>query len=235
MNIEKLSRRLECVYNYIPEGSSMADIGSDHAYLPCYAINHKKATFAIAGEVVEGPYQSAVDQVKRAGLQSKVSVRKGDGLDVLSPGEADCITIAGMGGTLIASILERGKAKLINTQRLVLQPNIGSENIRSWCLNNGWEITAEEILEEDGKIYEVIVADRTLHPHSSKGLNELEILMGPFLLKEKNEVFKKKWAQEVDQWQRVLNQLNKAQYSEEVLDKKQALIDRIEAVKEALL
>ncbi|MED1205110.1 tRNA (adenine(22)-N(1))-methyltransferase [Heyndrickxia acidicola] len=235
MNIEKLSRRLECVYNYIPEGSTMADIGSDHAYLPCYAINHKKASFAIAGEVVEGPYQSAVDQVKRAGLQSKVSVRKGDGLDVLSPGEVDCITIAGMGGALIASILERGKEKLADSKRLVLQPNMGSEHIRSWCLQNGWDIIAEEILEEDGKIYEIIVVERALPAHVSKSLNEMEILMGPFLLEEKNEAFKKKWTQELDQWQSVLNQLDKALNSDEVLNKKKALIERIEAVKEALL
>ena len=81
----------------------------------------------------------------------------------------DCITIAGMGGTLITSILEQGKEKLSKVHRLILQPNISAISIRVWLLQNGWELVAEEILEEDGKIYEILVAE--------KGMESAHIIM----------------------------------------------------------
>ena len=112
LNTEKLSARLETVARFVPLGSKLADIGSDHAYLPCYLAKKGVVTFAVAGEVVSGPFESARRQVQAEGLTEMISVRMGDGLDVLEPGEVDCITIAGMGGALITSILERGKGKL---------------------------------------------------------------------------------------------------------------------------
>ncbi|MHC8522589.1 tRNA (adenine(22)-N(1))-methyltransferase [Rossellomorea sp. H39__3] len=161
MNSEKLSKRLETVVSYIPKNSTIADIGSDHAYLPCYAVQAGIAASAIAGEVVKGPFESALKQVKLNALENQVDVRLGDGLDVLRPGEVDCITIAGMGGTLIASILEKGKDKVENA-RLILQPNVSAVSIRVWLMDNGWSLTNEEILEEDGKIYEVLVAEKEI-------------------------------------------------------------------------
>jgi len=152
MNSGKLSRRLESVAAFIPAGTVLADIGSDHAYLPVFCVKDGSVTAAVAGEVAEGPYHSAQKQVEKAGLTEKISVRKGDGLEILAPGEAGCITIAGMGGALIASILDRGKAKLNGKETLILQPNTGSHIVRGWLAENGWAITGEDILEEDGKI-----------------------------------------------------------------------------------
>jgi tRNA (adenine22-N1)-methyltransferase len=233
MNVHKLSHRLETVSSFIPKGSKIADIGSDHAYLPCYAIEKELASFAIAGEVVEGPYQSALNQVRDSELEERVSVRKGNGLEVLSQGEVDCVTIAGMGGTLISTILENGKQKLKGVTRLVLQPNVSAISIRKWFLENGWELVAEKILEEDKKIYEVLVAERgdTRKPYSNM---EKELLLGPFLMKEKSEVFIKKWRQEAEQWKKICGQMNEAEQKGE-LEKKRSTIERkIEIVEEVL-
>ncbi|GIN85459.1 SAM-dependent methyltransferase [Heyndrickxia sporothermodurans] len=234
MNINKLSKRLETVSSYIIKGSTFADIGSDHAYLPCYAINKGIADYAIAGEVVEGPYQTALQQVEDAELTKKIFVRKGDGLEVIKPNEVDCITIAGMGGGLITTILEKGKDKLEGVKRLILQPNIGAHSIRSWCVENNWEIIAEEILEEDQKIYEIIVAEKML-TNRLYSLTEASILLGPFLMKERNPAFIKKWTDELKQWELILARLKKAGDVQKVVEKKESLERNILLVKEVLL
>ena len=235
MNVDKLSKRLERVSTYIPSGAILADIGSDHAYLPCYAVKEGIASKAIAGDVVEGPYQSAVAQVKETGLEEHIAVRKGNGLEVLlNAGEANAITICGMGGSLITRILNEGKEKLSGKERLILQPNIGAQFIRAWLLEEGWELTAEEILEEDGKIYEILVAQKGEPGNPYAGLNdEAAILMGPFLLKEQNEVFKKKWNQELIHWRRIVQQVEESG-NERSLEKKEELTRLIEIVEEAL-
>lgn len=233
MNTEKLSHRLEAVTKYIPAGSRIADIGSDHAYLPCYAVKKGIVPFAIAGEVVEGPYQSAKKQVKLEGLEDQISVRKGNGLEVVSQGEVDCITIAGMGGALITTILEEGKDKLDSVKRLILQPNLSAISIRTWLVDHGWELIAEEILEEDGKIYEVLSAEKGEPLKPFKNV-EKGLLMGPFLMEERSRVFQNKWQGEVKNWKRILLQLDKAASTEETEKRKQELYQKIKMAEEVL-
>lgn len=235
MNTQKLSKRLETVAKYIPEGYKLADIGSDHAYLPCYCITKGIVPFAIAGEVVEGPYRSAERQVQQEGLLEKISVRMGDGLEVIHPGEVDCITIAGMGGTLIAKILNEGKGKLSSVRRLILQPNISAISIRVWLIENGWKLVNEEIIEEDAKIYEILVAEQgePMQPYQQENMDKA-LLLGPYLMKEKKPAFHNKWSREMVNWQRILNNLNNAPYSVENEQKKAELLNKIELVKGVL-
>ncbi|EUJ17845.1 hypothetical protein MAQA_12691 [Listeria aquatica FSL S10-1188] len=183
MNEQKLSKRLEKVAHFIEPQSRIADIGSDHAYLPCYAVLKGFASFAIAGEIADGPFRSAQDQVEKTGLLAQISVRKGDGLEVLEPSdEVDTVVVAGMGGPLIANILENGKRKLARVKRLILQPNIAAKRIREWGAREQFQITAEEIIEEDHKIYEILVLERSNEPVD---YSEDELFFGPLLLKEK--------------------------------------------------
>ncbi|ESU30635.1 hypothetical protein G3A_21155 [Bacillus sp. 17376] len=235
MNAEKLSDRLEAVANNIPKGASLADIGSDHAYLPCNVVKKGAVPMAVAGEVAEGPFQSALEQVQEENLTDKISVRKGDGLEVIQLGEVDCITIAGMGGTLISTILEKGKSKLEGVSRLVLQPNVGSFAVRRWLIDNGWELIKEEILEEDRKIYEILVAEKgdPMNPYQHGNL-EIGILFGPFLLKEKPVVFKEKWNAEVRNWERILKQLDEAVQNDDTASKRQELKIKLKMAEEAL-
>lgn len=135
MNAQKLSKRLETVASFVPTGAIVADIGSDHAYLPCYLVHKGIAARAVAGEVVKGPYESAVKQVRTEGLTDKITVRMADGLAAVEEAdEITAVTIAGMGGPLIVSILEKHPQALKSVTRLILQPNIHAKAIREWAM-----------------------------------------------------------------------------------------------------
>jgi len=203
VNSQKLSKRLETVASYIPIGSKVADIGSDHAYLPCYLVHQGIAVKAVAGEVAKGPFESAFQEVRKEGLKESVIVRFADGLDAIEEhDDIDVITIAGMGGPLIASILEKGKDKLRHVTRLILQPNVHAKAIRDWAMAHDWKLIDEAILKEDEKIYEVLVLEPgPIH------YTEAELLMGPFLMKNQDDVFIRKWTGELNQWKRILESL----------------------------
>lgn len=214
----KLSARLQHIADRLPSGCRLADIGSDHALLPVYAVQSGRAAFAVAGEVNEGPLEAAKRQVAEAGESRRVDVRKGDGLAVLAPGEVDAITIAGMGGALIVSILNAGIDKLAGVKRLILQPNVGEDLVRRWLLANSWLLTEEIILEEDGKIYEILTAEvhpqadaineelyreRTLDDGSITLTKELLLLMGPRLTESKTKVWFAKWESEIAKLEKI--------------------------------
>ncbi|HET7658133.1 MAG TPA: tRNA (adenine(22)-N(1))-methyltransferase TrmK [Bacillales bacterium] len=234
MNELKLSERLQTVAEEIPVGEKMADIGSDHAYLPSYLCITGRVTHAIAGEVADGPFASAIAQVKTLGLEGSISVRKGDGLDILSPGEVESIVIAGMGGKLIRDILERGKEKLEGVNRLILQPNVASEIVRCWLKDNGWELKKETILEEDEKIYEILTADRGDGHAPYRDIGEAGYRFGPFLLKEKNEVFRKKWKAELDKWRLINRQMARADETKEIAERRKQMKKKILEMEEIL-
>lgn len=231
MNAQKLSKRLATVAAYVPQNAVVADIGSDHAYLPCYLVKQGYVQKAIAGEVVKGPYESACQEVQKELLQSQITVRLANGLLAIEKEDGvTVITIAGMGGPLIASILNAAPERLEGVERLILQPNIHAIAIREWAVANNFAIIDETIIEEDGKIYEILVLERGNQP-----LNDMELLVGPKLMLEKNDVFVEKWAHEMKQWHHVLEHMEKAEQTAELLQKKQQLQQKIDAVKELFM
>ncbi|TQR18569.1 tRNA (adenine(22)-N(1))-methyltransferase [Psychrobacillus soli] len=230
MNAKNLSERLKTVASFVEKNTILADIGSDHAYLPCYLVHTGIITQGIAGEVVKGPFESAQKQVRSEGLEKQIDVRFGNGLEVIQPTDkVQTITIAGMGGPLIASILEAGKEKLKTVENLILQPNVHAKAIRDWAQKENWKIVNETILEEHDKIYEIIVLQK-----GQMQLTEQELLVGPFLTKEKSAIFHKKWSNELSEWLRIMDQLSKTSESPEVQQKKEELERKIALVKESL-
>lgn len=210
MNENQLSKRLARVGELVPEQSRLADIGSDHAYLPVALVLQKKLNFAVAGEVVTGPYEAAKKQVKKNGLTDQIAVRLADGLDAIEKlDKITAVTICGMGGVLIRDILDAGwnNQRLQGNERLVLQPNIGEKPLRDWLTVHGYTIIEEDILEENNKIYEIIVASRQ---EVRVAYSEKERLFGPILLKKQSPIFQKKWQGELKQRETILAQLAKA-------------------------
>jgi tRNA (adenine22-N1)-methyltransferase len=248
----KLSRRLQLIADYVTEGSRVADIGSDHAMLPVYLLQIDKCPTAIAGELNLGPFEAARKQGADAGLTARLTVRQGDGLNVLQPGEADTVTIAGMGGSLMSSILDAGQAagKLEGVKELVLQPNVGEEAVREWLLKHDWYLTSESILEEDGKIYEVMHANRV---SDSKTRNselydgcflKLELdaettfkvlkQMGPHLLRHPKPELFKKWRHELSKLERICEQLAGSELPESAIKREQFQAEK-HVIEEVLL
>lgn len=213
----KLSDRLLKVAEKIPRGCRIADIGSDHALLPTYLAERSLISSAIAGELNLGPLASAQKTVDEAGVGDIVSVREGDGLDVVEPGEVNVVSIAGMGGSLIVRILSQNIDKLAGVDRLVLQPNVGENAVRRWLFNEHWYLSDESIIEEDGKIYEVLTADKVADFGSRNrslyfnyalecGLKlstDWLFAMGPHLLKQPNTAFFRRWEGEIAKFERV--------------------------------
>ncbi|MGM8364603.1 tRNA (adenine(22)-N(1))-methyltransferase [Virgibacillus sp. W0181] len=204
-----LSKRLETIASYIDRGSFLADIGSDHAYLPCFICLHDDRAKAIAGEVNTGPYSRAKTTVKDLNLQNKVEVRLGDGLAVLSPEEqVTTITVSGMGGSLIKDILQNGRQNIPFVKRMIIQPNTGAIDVRKWFTENKFTITNEDIIEENGHIYEIIIADKL--SETGQNLSPRQLLFGPKLLDRKSDQFLTKWELERNKLERVTKQMKKA-------------------------
>ena len=154
----KLDKRLSLAASFVRNGSRVADIGTDHAYLPVWLVQNGVCPFAIAADIRSGPAERAAESVKKAGLESKISVRLGDGLSPVNPSEADDIVIAGMGGETIADILNGTPWTKDARYHLVLQPMTRAAALHESLLSNGYAITREQTVTDGKRVYLVLAA-----------------------------------------------------------------------------
>ena len=154
----KLGARLKTVASFVEKDDIVADIGTDHAYLPIYLARQKIISRALACDVHRGPYQAAKQAVINANLADVIEVRFGDGITIIEPGEADVATIAGMGGTTIIDILSKRPETTARLKSLILQPMNAAAILREWLITHEWQIVDEELVVDDGRLYEVIYA-----------------------------------------------------------------------------
>ncbi|MDD4335041.1 MAG: class I SAM-dependent methyltransferase [Desulfotomaculaceae bacterium] len=183
----ELAKRLAAAAAYVPAGSVTADIGTDHAYLPIYLIEAGRCERVIATELRSGPFQSALRQVAEHKLNHKIDLRLGDGLKVLKSAEAEVLILAGMGGNTIREILAASPAVLNTVKMLILQPLADPGDLRIWLAANGWKIYDEQLVEENGRIYVVIVAV----PGCEAVRDSLLLELGPRLAEKKDPLFGK--------------------------------------------
>lgn len=211
-----LSDRLSAVADFVKKGEPILDIGSDHAYLPIYLVQQNLVPSAIAGEVVQGPYEKAIQQVALNQLEDQISIRLGNGFEVLKQVEEVGTTfICGMGGILISQIIEDGQIdhKISTNTRLVLQPNNNEISVRKKLQHHHFKIIFETIVEENKKLYEIIVAEPS---EDSISYTEEELIFGPILLTERLPMFIKKWQKELDKNESILNQLEPSKNTEKI-------------------
>lgn len=146
------------IADLIPKGSVLADIGTDHAYLPVYCILNGIATRAIAMDINSGPLNTAEENIVKYKLKNKTELRLSNGIEQLKKGEADVIVIAGMGGFLIKDIIDRGKNLLNENTLLIMQPMIAVSELREYLYNSAFNIENEYLAAEGDKLYNIIVA-----------------------------------------------------------------------------
>lgn len=154
----RLSRRLSAVAGFVTPGNRLADVGTDHGYVPIALCEQGRIPRAIALDVREGPLQAARRNIAAAGLLGQVETRLSDGLSALAPGEADTVLLAGMGGALMQRILKEGAPVLAGVRELVLQPQSEIPALRRFLRCAGYEIPQETVVKEDGKYYVVLRA-----------------------------------------------------------------------------
>ena len=154
----KLSGRMEAVAAMVSPVGILADIGTDHGYVPVALVERGIAGRAIAADVRPGPLSRAQQTIARAGLGQQISTRLSDGLCAFAPGEMDAIVIAGMGGALVIRILKDGRRVAHSANQIVLQPQSEIAGVRRFLMQDGYVILDEEMVCEDGKYYTVIKA-----------------------------------------------------------------------------
>lgn len=157
MKYVKLTDRLLKIASLVDNGKRIADIGTDHGYIPVYLLNQNKIQYAILGDVNKGPLENARKEVTRNKLQDKVDLRLGSGIEVLKENEVDEIIIAGMGGMLINNLLKANEKVAHTTEKLILQPMQAPEELRMFLYQNGYKILDEHLVREEHRLYEIIV------------------------------------------------------------------------------
>jgi tRNA (adenine22-N1)-methyltransferase len=154
--IMELSIRLDKIASMVDVCESMADIGTDHAYIPIYLIKAGVCRRAIASDINKGPVDKAVKNIKLEGLQDKIECRLGGGLSTVKQGEIQTAVIAGMGGNLIRDIIEADIEVFKELHSCVLQPVQNPEVLREYIYKQGYTIIDEELCVEEDKFYEII-------------------------------------------------------------------------------
>ena len=150
-----ISKRLNKISSHI-KGKRMADIGTDHGLVPIFLIENKIVDYAIAADISKPSLQKAIDLAKEKNIE--LDARLGDGMEVLNPEDGiETVVIAGMGGVLIGEILSA--SEISKNVRLILQPMQGAKELRKYLFENGYEIIDEDVVFEDDRYFEIIVAE----------------------------------------------------------------------------
>lgn len=232
MDINKfMTPRLLAIASFAEQNSTVADIGTDHAYIPIWLVKNGIAKSALAMDINQGPIHRAEENIKRFSLDDKIKTRLSDGLCALLPGEADTVIIAGMGGILINQILSASKELYPHIKRYILQPMTAVEETRKFLEQNGFSIENERLAQEDNKIYCVISAVRG----EMKMEREIEYYIGTKLIENRDSLLFAYLDGKLYEYEKAIESLRLADKEKagERLAHFQYLTDEMKTIKEA--
>lgn len=179
-----ITPRLLTVAKMVGKSYCVADIGTDHAYVPLYLVLNNKADSALAMDINRGPLLRAEVNIKKFSLTEKIKTRLSDGLKELENNEVDTVIIAGMGGILINSIIDADKDRLTSVKNYIIQPMTAVEETRKYLFLNNFKIVDEKLAKEDNKIYTIISAV----PGKMEIDKEIYFYVGKSLIENKDEI-----------------------------------------------
>lgn len=199
----KLSNRMIAITNFIPQNSIVADIGTDHGFIPMFLIDNKISKKVIATDISQGSLDKTIGYIEEFKYEGLIEARLGNGLEVIKPFEVDTVVIAGMGGLLIRDILEKDIDLTHSFNNFIFQPMVASSDLREYLLKNGFMIIDEDLIKEDGKFYEVIFAKR------GKAIVEEGIYLeiGKKLIKKRHPLLKEFLQDKIDMLRNILKSL----------------------------
>ena len=235
MRTIRLGIRLTTIAGMVPTGCNLADIGTDHAYLPVALLEEDRIQSAVALDIGDGPLAHArrtLEEAERA-VREKCELRLSDGFTALQAGEADCAVIAGMGGALTVRILTAQDVKALGIKTLILSPQSEPETVRACLREIGFTIADEAMAAEDGKFYPVILAREGAQEEtgSDTGLHErIRLRYGPILLEKRDAVLRAFLEREVHRLQQAITAASRGTDTERLRALEQERDDAIEAL-----
>lgn len=208
-----LSKRLQAVADMVSVGSRVCDVGCDHGFVSIYLTEQGISPRVLAMDVRKGPLGAAAEHVTERGLNGQITVRLSDGLHNYNIGEADTLVCAGMGGRLMMRILSDDAEKTASFGELILQPQSELEAFRRFLYEQGYRITEENMIEEDGKFYPMMRVVKGSGVLEIPGLTECRY--GPLLLRDKSQVLLFFLKREERIYEEILENLRREGLSEE--------------------
>lgn len=225
----ELSKRLQAVADLVNEGQVVADVGTDHGYIPIYLLETGKCEKAIAMDVNKGPLLRAKEHISEHSLNAKIEVKLSDGVKALSVGECDCVVVAGMGGALSVKIMEEGQEVFKNLKEFVLQPQSELVKVRQYLYEHEYCVVEEDMVLEDGKFYPMMKVKNG----ASEPYTQVELHYGKGLLKQKHPILKRFLEKEVQTKEMILNNLE-SESGAHIESRKKELQEELLLAKEAL-
>lgn len=198
-----LSDRLQKIADFVEKESIVADIGTDHGYLAAYLIENNIAKKVIATDVNEKPLQKAINYINENDLEDKIETRLGSGLEVIGENEVDTVIIAGMGGNLIADIIDKQDKNLNSIGTFILQPMTNVEELRDYFYKNNYKITKEKLVKEGKRFYHILKVE-----HGEDILEDsIYLEIGKKLLEDKDELLGELLEQKIEKIKTIMNKL----------------------------
>lgn len=211
----ELSKRLSAAASFVRDGAVCADIGTDHAYIPISLVLDGKAKYAIASDINEGPILKAKENIEKYNLQDKITIRVANGLDGIDKYRPDHILICGMGGELIAKILDDSDYVKQPRVKLILQPMTSIKELREY-LSKGFYIYDEDIVYDASKLYQIICAEYDGKNHS---YSDTELEIGKKNIEKSSPLFNKLIKSILSKKQKRLNGLKTGGYDTKTTEK----------------